>query len=161
MFCTADDAGMRTFCALLLGLAAWFWAPPCDRSARAQEPCRPILPEQKCLAIRSPSQMRSAHLPAVGVPTTVKGPEEAQPKPPAYPMTLDEAIRIALENSEVIRVLGGEKVRGAYPDAGQLRAALESAPVEEHEALLAQYRRYQQRLDEMLRLAEQALAGMP
>jgi len=61
----------------------------------------------------------------------------------------------------VIRVLGGEKVRGAYPDAGQLRAALESAPVEEHEALLAQHRRYQQRLDEMLRLAEQALAGMP
>ncbi len=75
------------------------------------------MPEQKCLAIRSPSQMRCAHLPAVGVPTTVKGPEEAQPKLPAYPMTLDEAIRIALENSEVIRVLGGTSGRTVYDPA--------------------------------------------
>ncbi len=58
----------------------------------------------------------------------------------------------------VIRVLGGEKVHGDYPDAGQLHAALESAPVKEHGSLLAQYRRYQQRLDEMLNLAEQAAA---
>lgn len=61
----------------------------------------------------------------------------------------------------VIRVLGGEKIRGPYPQAGQLRAALESSPVGEHTVLLAQYHRYQQRLDEMLRLAEQAAAGMP
>lgn len=58
----------------------------------------------------------------------------------------------------VIRVLGGEKLRGGYPQAGQLRAALESAPAGDHEALLAQYQRYQQRLDEMLNLAEQAVA---
>lgn len=61
----------------------------------------------------------------------------------------------------VIRVLGGEKVRGDYPDAGRLRAALENAPVEEHGSLLAQYRRYQQRLDEMLHLADQAAAETP
>ncbi len=60
--------------------------------------------------------MRPAHLPPVEVPTTVAGRGKTQ-KLPTYPMTLDEAIRIALETSEVIRVLGGSSGRTVYDPA--------------------------------------------
>ncbi len=60
--------------------------------------------------------MRPAHLPPVEAPTTVAGRGKTQ-KLPTYPMTLDEAIRIALETSEVIRVLGGSSGRTVYDPA--------------------------------------------
>ncbi len=60
--------------------------------------------------------MRYAYLPQVEVPTTVADPDET-PKLPTFDMTLDEAIRIALENSEVIRVLGGTSGRTVYDPA--------------------------------------------
>ena len=59
--------------------------------------------------------MRYAHLPAVDVPTTVD--PERQQELPTYSLTLDEAIRIALDNSEVIRVLGGTSGRTVYDPA--------------------------------------------
>lgn len=61
--------------------------------------------------------MRQAHLPLVDTPTTVKGLDEKQERLPTYPMTLDDAIRIALDNSEVIRVLGGTSGRTIYDPA--------------------------------------------
>ena len=60
--------------------------------------------------------MRCAHLPPVDVPTTVADPERAK-KIPEYLLTLDDAIRIALETSEVIRVLGGSSGRTIYDPA--------------------------------------------
>lgn len=97
---------MRISCAATLYLLIWFWTSIGTPAAQAQEPCRPILPEQKCLAIRSPSQICRARLPDRGVPSTVADPN-AEQSLPVYQMTLDEAIRIALENSEIVRVLGG------------------------------------------------------
>ena len=110
-----DDADMRISCAFSLYLLACFAAFLETGPVSAQEPFKPILPEQKCLAIRSPQQMRYAHLPPVDVPTTVD--PERQRELPAYDMTLDDAIRIALENSEVIRVLGGTSGRTIYDPA--------------------------------------------
>jgi outer membrane protein TolC len=113
----ADDAGMRTSCATVVCLLACLLGSVATEFVSAQEPCKPILPEQKCLAIRSPSQMRQAHLPPVDVPTIVKGLDQEQERLPTYPMTLDDAIRIALDNSEVIRVLGGTSGRTIYDPA--------------------------------------------
>ncbi len=60
--------------------------------------------------------MRNAHLPQVERPTTVVDTNKKR-NLPTYKMTLDEAIRIALENSEVIRVLGGSSGRTVYDPA--------------------------------------------
>lgn len=59
------------------------------------------------MAIRAPGRMPKAALPDVPSPPTV-----ARPKADDRPMhlSLDEAIRIALENSEVVRVLQGAGV---------------------------------------------------
>ncbi len=112
----ADDAGMRICCGVSLCLSIWYCTLAATAAAQVQEPYRPILPEQKCLDIRSPQQMRQAHLPKVEAPTTVATRGKAE-KLPSYPMTLDEAIRIALETSEVIRVLGGSSGRTVYDPA--------------------------------------------
>jgi len=72
--------------------------------AFAQEPWRFILPEQRQLEIRSPSQMPRARFPDLPTPPTVANPQsEAAPR---Y-LALDEAIRIALDNAQVVRVLAG------------------------------------------------------
>lgn len=56
------------------------------------------------MAIRDPSQMRRVRIPDVLAPETVAHLQEPRP---AQPLTLDEAIRVALANSDVIRVLTG------------------------------------------------------
>ena len=63
-----------------------------------------VVPEQKALAVRQPHQLPQARLPAVPPPPTV-----ANPPVPVAPqeLSLDEAIRIALQNSKVVRVLAG------------------------------------------------------
>jgi outer membrane protein TolC len=63
-----------------------------------------ILPEQQCIAVREPSELPKAHIPATPAPPTVT--EPANDSPTCY-LSLDDAIRIALGNSEVIRVLAG------------------------------------------------------
>lgn len=63
-----------------------------------------LFPERKCLEIRDPSQLVQAQMPAVPDPRTVAPPDE---KPEPWQMSLDTAIRIALSNSEVVRVLAG------------------------------------------------------
>lgn len=57
------------------------------------------------MAIRGPSQMASAQLPDLPPPATVSAPQLSDP---VQHMTLDDAIRIALRNSEVVRVLTGD-----------------------------------------------------
>ncbi len=61
-------------------------------------------PEQRHLAIRAPEQMPPAPLPPVAPPATVA---QAPPPVPPEEMSLDQAIHIALANSQVVRVLTG------------------------------------------------------
>jgi len=70
----------------------------------ADEPCQPILPEQRCLSIRRPRQLRQVPVPLTPRPATVNDP---QLDAPLRYLTLNEAINIMLANSEVVRVLGG------------------------------------------------------
>ncbi len=63
-----------------------------------------ILPEERFSSIRSPSELPRAEIPDVPPPPTVT---EPRVDPPTWQLSLDEAIRVALANSEVIRVLGG------------------------------------------------------
>ena len=73
-------------------------------SAGADEPCYPILPEQRALQLRSPGQLLQVAVPQTPRPPTVADPQfDAQPRN----LTLNEAINITLANSEVVRVLSG------------------------------------------------------
>ncbi|WP_158231024.1 TolC family protein [Rhodopirellula bahusiensis] len=74
------------------------------RPALADEPCRPILPEQRCLDIRRPEQLCQVPVPVTPRPATVTDPQFEFPQ--SY-LTLNDAINITLANSEVVRVLGG------------------------------------------------------
>jgi outer membrane protein TolC len=63
-----------------------------------------ILPEQRTIEYRDPSQFPPAPIPPSVPPRTVADP---QPGTPDWQVSLDDAIRIALENATVIRVLAG------------------------------------------------------
>jgi outer membrane protein TolC len=69
------------------------------------EICRNIiLPEQRSIEYRDPSQVPSVPVPATQPPRTVSA---SRPQTPEWQLALDEAIRIALERARVIRVLAG------------------------------------------------------
>ena len=86
--------------ALGIGLLASLTACGCVPGALWQE----IIPEQRHIQVREPSQLARLPLPAMLAPPTVSNP----PKPVApLNLSLDEAIRIALENSKVVRILAG------------------------------------------------------
>lgn len=72
--------------------------------AQAQRVFPTILPEQRTIQVRDPSQLAPYRIPESPVPSTVANP---QPELEKTKLSLDEAIRIALENSEVVRVLAG------------------------------------------------------
>ncbi|MCX7427594.1 MAG: TolC family protein [Planctomycetia bacterium] len=84
------------------------------QSPRAEEIRRPILPEQRRMAIRDPSCLPPSRLPPVAAPATVSQPRDDIQ---GNKLSLDEAIRIALANSEVIRVLGGSSGQTQYDPA--------------------------------------------
>ena len=84
------------------------------RSAYSGEPWHFIFPEQRRMQIRDESQMPRVRLPEMPAPGTVSHPgDELQP----WNLSLDEAIRIALRNADVIRVLGGSSGRTIYDPA--------------------------------------------
>src|SRR4051812_32800114 len=63
-----------------------------------------VVSEQRTLDIRDPSQLPAAYVPPIPEPATVTNPAPAvNPRE----LSLDEAIRIALANSKVVRVLAG------------------------------------------------------
>ncbi|MCA9119791.1 MAG: TolC family protein [Planctomycetaceae bacterium] len=62
-----------------------------------------VFPEQRSIQVRDPSELRPARIPNTPPPPTVSNREELAPRH----LTLDEAIRTALANSEVVRVLNG------------------------------------------------------
>lgn len=72
--------------------------------AQAQNSRPFILSEQRCLSVRDPASLPSARLPDIAPPNTVREPDKDLAP---HPISLDQAIRIALENAEVIRVLTG------------------------------------------------------
>lgn len=94
---------MAWFRQWVLAVGGWLaiWAA-C--AACAEEPWRFILPEQRHLQIRDPSQLPAASLPEMPPPRTVASPEAIVQ---AHHLGLDEAIRIALDHAEVVRVLAG------------------------------------------------------
>lgn len=82
--------------AMLLAVAA--------PTVRAQWPPRVFLPEQANVAVRDPAELAPIPLPSANPPPTLDNPyDEAEP----LQLSLDEAIRIALANSQAIRVLSG------------------------------------------------------
>lgn len=82
--------------------------------APAAEPCRVIMPEQRNIRIRCPEQLPPLRPPETPTPVTVSA---LQPQAPSENMSLDDAIRITLLNSEVIRVLSGSSGRTIYDPA--------------------------------------------
>ncbi len=81
-----------------MGLLVGAYPTPC------QEPWRFALPEQRQLEIRDPSQFAKVRFPDLPPPTTVKTPEKDVV---SLHLSLDEAIRMALDRTEVVRVLAG------------------------------------------------------
>jgi outer membrane protein TolC len=91
---------------LLLGLAV-VTACGCALPARdvARHVCRNIiLPEQQTIDYRDPAPLPPARIPDSLPPRTVSDP---RPETPEWRLSLDDAIRIALENARVVRVLTG------------------------------------------------------
>jgi outer membrane protein TolC len=73
-------------------------------SMKAAEPCAVVLPEQRCIQTRGPYQMWPTPYGADSRPATVSDPRD---ETPARPLTLNDALNIALQNSEVVRILTG------------------------------------------------------
>jgi outer membrane protein TolC len=67
-----------------------------------------VVPEQRRLDVREPGQLPPAPIPPVPPPETVSYRVPAEV--PAQELSLDQAIRIALANSQVVRVLAGATV---------------------------------------------------
>jgi outer membrane protein TolC len=63
-----------------------------------------LLPEQRYIDVRDPSALAHVPVPEGDVPPTVLTPP---PEGEVWPISLDEALRIGLENSRVVRVLAG------------------------------------------------------
>jgi outer membrane protein TolC len=85
---------------ILLALAA-----ACGCGPAAHDLCKNIiLPEQRTIDYRDPSQLPPSRIPANAPPRTVSDP---RPGTEEWQLSLDEAIRIALENAKVIRILAG------------------------------------------------------
>lgn len=74
------------------------------KSAEAQKLWPFILPEQKSIRVRDPSELPTARIPQVPRPPTVSDPQFDLP--PRH-LTLNEAISTGLANTEVVRVLAG------------------------------------------------------
>src|SRR3954454_14372827 len=61
------------------------------------------LPEQRQLPVRDPAALPGAPVPQLPPPVTVSDPQN----PVKTPLSLDEAVRIALVNTKVVRILIG------------------------------------------------------
>lgn len=82
---------------------------PCGCALSPEQACEAvarniIMPEQRTIQHREPEQFRPARLPDTPPPRTVSNPQLEEPE---WRLSLDEAIRIALVNTQVVRVLAG------------------------------------------------------
>src|SRR5687767_1004327 len=96
---------MGTRCASIVALlAANAMAVLSVRPAFGESPWHVVVPEQRRIQVRHPSELPHAPVPETPPPPTVSNPQnEAVPRE----LSLDEAIRIALVNANVVRVLTG------------------------------------------------------
>ncbi len=87
---------------LLLGLVL---SSACGCALTVADLCRNIiLPEQRSIDYRDPAQLPPAPIPPSVPPRTVSDP---RPETTEWQLSLDDAIRIALENAQVVRTLAG------------------------------------------------------
>jgi outer membrane protein TolC len=93
----------RAITAAIFALAASLALLAAAPEAAAQGPYRIIYPEQRTIEYRDPSQFPYVPLPPSSPPATVTHP----PNGDVRYMSLDDAIRICLENDEVVRILTG------------------------------------------------------
>jgi outer membrane protein TolC len=77
-----------------------------ENLAKAQEAYSLVIPEQSSISVRDPLSIRSAQLPAEAFlrPKTIRDDDTDRAE---APLPLDEAIRISLQNTDVVRVLTG------------------------------------------------------
>ena len=89
---------------LMVLVSGWLVVGLCASPTTAEPIGQRIFAGQRRLEVRSPSQLPQAPLPQTPAPATV-----AQPSPaaPTRQLTLDQTLRLALEHSEVVRVLAG------------------------------------------------------
>ena len=73
-------------------------------SAQAQRVLPALFREQRSISVRDPSQLQRTRIPDSPPPSRVSDP---QPDLQPFHLSLDEAIRTALQNTEVVRVLAG------------------------------------------------------
>ena len=102
MFCRAISS-RHTPCAILTVIALALALQPL-KFAQAQRVLPTLFPEQRTIQVRDPSQLPRYPLPELPSPQTVS--RRDQPLEPVY-LSLDEAIRTALRNGEVVRILAG------------------------------------------------------
>ena len=97
------DMGMPRNCILTLLAALTAMMLPAE-AADGESLWQVLVPEQRRIQVRHPSQFPRAPVPETPSPPTV-----SNPRPDVVPseLPLDEAIRTALVNSEVVRVLAG------------------------------------------------------
>ncbi len=81
-------------------LALWQCAP-------AQESRQFILPGQRHLDVRDPTELPRVRVPDLPAPPTVS---ESHEQDPVWKLSLDDAVRIALQNADVVRMVGGTTV---------------------------------------------------
>ncbi len=99
--------------------------------ARADGPLYPvILPESRSVIYRDPAALPRARIPESVSPRTVARPPA--PEVESWMVSLDEALRIALENGEVIRILTGVSAQAS----GQTiyDAAITNADIDQEQA---------------------------
>ena len=94
------SGAIRTVAAVMAAL--WLVQPA--KLAHAQRLPPLIMPEQRTIQVRDPSQLPHARIPDSPPPATVSDPQpELQPRF----LSLDEAIRTSLMNANVVRILAG------------------------------------------------------
>jgi outer membrane protein TolC len=87
-----------------LTLLALFISGSTAQTVRAEWPVPFLPPEQRTIAVREPGDLARAPLPQTPPPATISDPQHNLPE---RPLSLDEAIRTALVNARVVRVLAG------------------------------------------------------
>ncbi len=92
---------VRVFVLIVVCLSSLGLRP---QKSQGQVPVLQIFPEQRSIQVRAPESFCPVPLSDVSTPFTVASPKETRQE---QPISLDEAIHIALVNADVIRVLTG------------------------------------------------------
>ncbi len=93
-----------TLVGLVWALLAIASAPPTPQRDARSIPVPNLLPEQRRIRVRPPEALPSTPIPTLRPPRTVDDPQNDLE--PLY-LSLDQALRIALKNSQVVRVFTG------------------------------------------------------